>query len=114
MSHSTTIPPSLSPEPSSTGIFQLTLRLIMATELNPLSVLARLSPYLAGSANIVIYSPHLQVLAEVLVHAKSTPIYLNPALTESWSRTYQVLPGRTHPLMTTSATGGYLLHMIRV
>jgi tRNA (adenine-N(1)-)-methyltransferase non-catalytic subunit len=86
----------------------------MATELNPLSVLARLSPYLGGSSNIVIYSQHLPVLAEVLVHAKSAPIYLNPTLTESWTRTYQVLPGRTHPLMSTSSTGGYLISMIRV
>lgn len=92
----------------------LSSRLILATDLNPLSVLARLSQYMGGSSSIIVYSPHLQVLAETLLHMKLSPTYLNPTLTESWSRTYQVLPGRTHPLMSTSATGGYLLHAIGV
>ena len=30
-------------------------------------------------------------------------------LNESWWREYQVLPGRTHPGMMTSGTGGYVL-----
>lgn len=33
---------------------------------------------------------------------------------ESWRREIQVLPMRTHPTMTTSGTGGYLLSGIRV
>lgn len=35
-------------------------------------------------------------------------------LQESWWREYQVLPGRTHPEMMTSGTGGYVLSGIRV
>jgi tRNA (adenine-N(1)-)-methyltransferase non-catalytic subunit len=88
--------------------------LILATELNPLSVSARLSPHLAGSGIIVAYSPYVQVLAEVLQYTKKDQNYLNANITESWTRTYQVLPGRTHPLMTTSGTGGYLFHATRV
>jgi hypothetical protein len=88
--------------------------LILATELNPLSVIARLSPYLAGSGIIVAYSPYVQVLAEVLQYTKKDQNFLNANITESWTRTYQVLPGRTHPLMTTSGTGGYLFHATRV
>jgi len=88
--------------------------LILATELSPLSILARLTPYLGGSAQVVVYSPYLQILAEVLQYAKKNPSYLGPTLTESWSRTYQVLPGRTHPLMTTSGSGGYLFHATKV
>lgn len=79
-----------------------------------MSILARLSPYLIGSAQVVVYSPYIQVLAEILQSAKKDNNYLNPYLTESWSRTYQVLPGRTHPLMTTSGTGGYLFHATKV
>lgn len=86
----------------------------MSTDLNPLSVLARLSPYLAGSATVTVYSQHQQVLAELLQYCKHDAHFLNPNLTESFTRTYQVLPGRTHPLMTTSATGGYLLHALKV
>lgn len=33
---------------------------------------------------------------------------------ESWCREMQVLPARTHPTMTTSGTGGYLLSAVRV
>lgn len=89
-------------------------RIVLATELSPMSILARLSPYLLGSAQVVVYSPYIQVLAEILQSAKKDNNYLNPYLTESWSRTYQVLPGRTHPLMTTSGTGGYLFHATKV
>lgn len=88
--------------------------LILATELSPLSVLARLTPYLAGSATITVYSPYHQILAELLQWTRKDGRYLNANLLESWTRTYQVLPGRTHPLMTTSATGGYLFHATRV
>jgi tRNA (adenine-N(1)-)-methyltransferase non-catalytic subunit len=79
-----------------------------------MSILARLSPYLMGSSQIVVYSPYLQVLAEILQHTKRQVEYLNPTITESWSRTYQVLPGRTHPLMMTSGTGGYLFHATKI
>ncbi|KAK1923132.1 putative eukaryotic translation initiation factor 3 62 kDa subunit [Papiliotrema laurentii] len=88
--------------------------LILATELNPISVIARLTPYILGSGTITVYSPYQQVLAETLQYMKRDPNYLSPSLSESWMRTYQVLPGRTHPMMSTSATGGYLLHCIRV
>ncbi|WVO17302.1 tRNA (adenine(58)-N(1))-methyltransferase non-catalytic subunit TRM6 [Cryptococcus depauperatus] len=88
--------------------------LVLATSLNPISVVSRLTPYLIGSSPIVVYSPYLQVLAELLNWSKKNPHYLNDTLSESWERTYQVLPGRTHPMMTTSATGGYLWSAIRV
>ncbi|KAK8850545.1 hypothetical protein IAR55_004463 [Kwoniella newhampshirensis] len=88
--------------------------LIVATSLSPISVISRLTPYLLGSSSIVAYSSHLQVLAELLSWSKKDPNYINDTITESWERTYQVLPGRTHPMMTTSATGGYLWSAIRV
>ncbi|WWD20728.1 hypothetical protein CI109_105204 [Kwoniella shandongensis] len=88
--------------------------LIVASSLSPISVISRLTPYLLGSSSIVAYSPYMQVLAELLNWSKKDPNYLNDTLTESWERTYQVLPGRTHPMMNTSATGGYLWSAIRV
>lgn len=90
------------------------LRLILATELSPISVINRLTRYLAGSATLAVYSPYQQVLAETLQYCRKDANYLATQMTESWSRTYQVLPGRTHPLMSTSAMGGYLLHATRV
>ncbi|ORY20867.1 Gcd10p family-domain-containing protein [Naematelia encephala] len=88
--------------------------LIVASELNPISILTRLVPYLSGSATITVYSPYHQTLAEVLSHGKKDAQLLGCSLTESWTRTYQVLPGRTHPMMTTSATGGYLFYATKV
>ena len=89
-------------------------RLILATQLNPISVLARLTPYVIGSGTITVYSYLLQVLVESLQYMKKDPNYLAANLTESWTRTYQVLPGRTHPMMSTSGTGGFLLNAVRM
>ncbi|OCF78658.1 tRNA (adenine-N(1)-)-methyltransferase non-catalytic subunit TRM6 [Kwoniella mangroviensis CBS 8886] len=88
--------------------------LILATTLSPISVLSFLTQYLIGSAPIVVYSPHMQVLAELLAWSKKDPHYLHDTLSESWERTYQVLPGRTHPMMNTSTSGGWLWSAIRV
>lgn len=88
--------------------------LISASLVSPPSFLSRLTPYLAGSAPIVVYSQFQSVLAQTLSGMRSRPEYLAPSLTESFMRRYQVLPGRTHPTMSTSGTGGYLLHTLRV
>lgn len=42
------------------------------------------------------------------------PSYLAPSITESWLRRYQVLPGRMHPTMNASGSGGFILHAIKV
>lgn len=42
------------------------------------------------------------------------PSYLAPSITESWLRRYQVLPGRMHPTMSASGSGGFILHAIKV
>jgi len=78
--------------------------LILATELSPISVLSRLTPYLAGSATITIYSPYQQVLAEVMQFTKKDANYLGETLSESWTRTYQVWSMRSWSL--TPLTGG--------
>ncbi|WRT70709.1 uncharacterized protein IL334_007707 [Kwoniella shivajii] len=88
--------------------------LVLSTSLSPISVVSFLTQYLIGSSPIVVYSPHLQVLAELLNWSKKDPHYLHDTLSESWERTYQVLPGRTHPMMNTSASGGYIWSAIRV
>lgn len=62
----------------------------------------------------MVYSPHSQILADLQTKLRDYPEWLSPSLIESWLRRYQVLPGRTHPLMNMSGSGGYLLHSIRV
>lgn len=78
------------------------------------SIIERLIPRLAGSANIVAHSPFVQPLVEAHARLRLSPTLINVSVSEPWLRRYQVLPGRTHPEMTTSSTGGAILHAIRV
>lgn len=88
--------------------------LVVASEYDPFSIIERLVLYLGGSASLVVYSPHLQILSDLQNKLRDNPQYLAPSVTESWLRRYQVLPGRTHPTMSTTGSGGYLLHAIKV
>jgi tRNA (adenine58-N1)-methyltransferase non-catalytic subunit len=78
------------------------------------------------------------MLVDACIYLRMCKQCINPEITESWLRNYQVshyhrifaftmrsfsdrvcylyqvLPGRTHPQMTTSGGGGYILHAKRV
>ncbi|KAF7792269.1 hypothetical protein EIP86_003305 [Pleurotus ostreatoroseus] len=86
----------------------------VASQYDPFEILEKLSPYLAGSASIVVHSPHVQILSDLQNKLRDLPGYLGPSLTEGFLRKYQVLPGRTHPMMNMSGSGGFLLHVIKV
>ncbi|KAJ3535809.1 hypothetical protein NMY22_g6316 [Coprinellus aureogranulatus] len=88
--------------------------LVIASEYDPYSIIERLSPYLGGSAPIVVHSPHVQILADLQTRLRSLPQYLCPSVTEGWLRRYQVLPGRTHPMMAMSGSGGFILHALKI
>ncbi|GJE89581.1 Gcd10p-domain-containing protein [Phanerochaete sordida] len=88
--------------------------LVIASQYDPWSILERLYPYLGGSASIVVHSPQVQILSDLHAKLRDLPGYLGPSLTEGFLRRYQVLPGRTHPTMNTSGTGGFILHAIKV
>jgi tRNA (adenine-N(1)-)-methyltransferase non-catalytic subunit len=55
---------------------------------------------------------YLQLKTSICLQVSKEAVALQ--LQESWWREYQVLPGRTHPEMMTSGTGGYVLSGIRV
>ncbi|CAG8727344.1 23920_t:CDS:10 [Cetraspora pellucida] len=86
--------------------------LLVASQYQPESILETLVPYLARSRPIIIYHINREVLVNTCVHMRISGKFLNPQITESWLRGYQVLPGRTHPSMSTSGGGGYLLQTI--
>ncbi|OBZ80015.1 tRNA (adenine(58)-N(1))-methyltransferase non-catalytic subunit TRM6 [Grifola frondosa] len=88
--------------------------LIIATEYDPYSILEKLTPYLGGSASIVVHGPNVQVVTELQCRVRDLPQYLGPTVTEMWLRCYQVLPGRTHPMMNASGSGGFIFHAIKV
>ncbi|KAI0785350.1 Gcd10p-domain-containing protein [Irpex lacteus] len=88
--------------------------LLIASQYEPWSIIERLSPYLGGSASIVVHSPQVQILSDLYCKLRDLPQYLGTSLTEGFLRKYQVLPGRTHPTMNTSGTGGFILNTIKV
>jgi len=113
--------------------------LVVATSMDPASVLRVTVPLLKGGAPVVVYSASVQPLVE-LVDVYSGPrktAYLNalsdgteiseddfpvdprlllaPSLQTARAQEWQVLPGRTHPLMTgRGGSEGYLFTATRV
>ncbi|TFK19974.1 Gcd10p-domain-containing protein [Coprinopsis marcescibilis] len=88
--------------------------LIIASEYDPSTIIERLSHYLAGSASVVVHSPYIQIVANLQTKLRHEPQFLCPSVTEAWLRQYQVLPGRTHPMMAMSGSGGFILHATKI
>lgn len=85
--------------------------LILASPaLEPLDALRECLPLCAPSAPFAVWCPFSQPLADALHALRRERLAVNLALTEPWLRRHQVLPGRTHPTMTTGAgAGGFVL-----
>ncbi|KAL9128754.1 MAG: hypothetical protein Q9217_002633 [Psora testacea] len=113
--------------------------LVIASVMKPVSLLYHLIPLLRGAAPIVVYCPHLEPLAELADYYSTarkaafiteTPtelgmetedfpvdprLLLAPIIQTARARPWQVLPGRTHPLMTGRGGGeGYVFTATRV
>jgi tRNA (adenine58-N1)-methyltransferase non-catalytic subunit len=97
--------------------------LIIASFTNPVSILHHAVPMLAGAAQVVVYAPHIEPLVELAdcyskarrtalintpVEFRNVPsadfpvdptLLLAPMVQTARVRRWQVLPGRTHPLM---------------
>ncbi|CAH1791433.1 unnamed protein product [Owenia fusiformis] len=83
--------------------------LIVASKFHPTPIVMDLIEYVAPSRPIVVFSQYKEPLMDCFSKLRSRGGVLNLRLTETWLREHQVLPGRTHPLINMSATGGYLL-----
>ena len=113
--------------------------LIVASVMNPVSVLRHTVPLLRGAAQVVVYSPTIESLIELsdcYSTGRRTAFVTNPPDTESMPtedfplnpalllaptiqtarvRSWQALPGRTHPLMTgRGGSEGYVFTATRV
>lgn len=113
--------------------------LIIASHTSTTSILHHLVPLLAGGSQIVVYSPHVEPLTEIAdlystarrtafintpEHERRVPspdfpvdptLLLSPMVQTARARKWQVLPGRTHPVMTSRGGGeGYLFVATRV
>jgi hypothetical protein len=84
--------------------------LLVASRFDPLSLLVRLLPMLKPGRPFAVHCEFLAPLTDAMFALrKADGAVLNLVLTESWLREYQVLPARTHPNMSMSASGGYVL-----
>lgn len=78
------------------------------------TLLPALMPLLAPSSAFVAYHPSSQPLIAAFDALFAARSVINLQMTESWMRVHQVLPMRTHPNMSMSGTGGFLLTGTRV
>ena len=113
--------------------------LIVASVMSPVSILRHTVPLLRGAAQVVVYSPTIESLVELADYysksrrtafvtkppnSESMPtedfplnptLLLAPTIQTARSRSWQVLPGRTHPLMTgRGGSQGYVFTATRV
>lgn len=96
---------------------QLDSLILASAEFHPQPLLEYLLPSLKPSRPFVIYSLSLNPLCECfqwLKQGTSSWSVVNLEVIESNLRKYQVLPNRTHPLMSQNVPGGYLLSGIKV
>jgi tRNA (adenine58-N1)-methyltransferase non-catalytic subunit len=88
--------------------------IIIATRCDPTATLRQLLPYLAPSCPFVVYSEFIEPLAHCFQQILEDGLAINLRLSDTWTRGYQVLPGRTHPNMNMSQSGGFLLVGIKL
>lgn len=88
--------------------------LMIACKELPSNILSKLFGYLLPSRPFVVYSLHQEPLVSLylLLKQRKDVIYLR--ITETWYRPYQILPDRSHPVVTMSSSSGYLLSGIKL
>jgi len=88
--------------------------LIIATKFDPLACLLKMLPHLAPSAPFVIFSDFIEPLVKCFHEVHGRRLAINLRLMDTWMREYQVLPGRTHPKMSMSQSGGFILTGVKL
>jgi tRNA (adenine58-N1)-methyltransferase non-catalytic subunit len=83
--------------------------LVVATRLDVIPVFDILLKHVAPSGTFAVYSMFLAPLSELQFALQLSKMACRVELMESTVVNHQVLPGRTHPNMSDSATGGYVL-----
>ncbi|KAJ9075014.1 tRNA (adenine(58)-N(1))-methyltransferase non-catalytic subunit trm6 [Entomophthora muscae] len=83
--------------------------IIASSTTHPLGILEALAPLVAPSRQVVMYSMYKEPLLETLLKMREASCFLNPTITDCWLRQYQVLPGRSHPDMSSPGASGFLL-----
>ncbi|XP_010207149.2 tRNA (adenine(58)-N(1))-methyltransferase non-catalytic subunit TRM6 isoform X1 [Colius striatus] len=88
--------------------------LIVASKFHPTPLLLALLEFVAPSRPFVVYCQYKEPLLDCYTKLRERGGVINLKLSETWLRNYQVLPDRSHPKLTMSGGGGYLLSGITV
>lgn len=88
--------------------------LVVAARGDVIPVMDVLLPRVAPGGTFAVYSAHMHALAELQLALQLSRMAVRVELMESGLVQHQVLPGRTHPMMSDSATGGYVLWGVRI
>ena len=87
--------------------------LLVMSEHTPVSILTHLLPHINYSRKVAVYSTYREPLL-TLRHHDFDGSLLMPNITELRARGFQILPGRTRPVMTQRGEYGYVYHAIKV
>ena len=87
---------------------------VIVARYDPTATLLGLLPYLAPSCPFVVYCEFIEPLTECFRELQKQDLAINLRLSDTWTREYQVLPGRTHPNMNMSQSGGFILTGIKL
>jgi tRNA (adenine-N(1)-)-methyltransferase non-catalytic subunit len=88
--------------------------IILVVRYDPTETLLGLLPYLAPSSPFVVYCEFIEPLTQCFLQLQRQNLAINLRVSDTWAREYQVLPGRTHPNMNMSQSGGFLLTGIKL
>ena len=80
----------------------------------PIEVMQLVLYALQPSASIVVFSPILSNLVDLQEYLLQSHQGANVRIEELWTREQQVLPCRTHPVMSMHAASGFILSAIKI
>lgn len=87
---------------------------IIAAKSDPTETLLGMMTFLGTSCPFVVFCEFMEPLSECFMELQKQNLAINLRLSDTWFREYQVLPGRTHPNMTMSQNGGFILTGIKL
>lgn len=88
--------------------------LCIAADPEPKELIEQLADRLASGSFVCAYCNFLEPLGRAFDSMLGLRKFINIQLTDTFTRQYQVLRNRTHPMMSMNGFGGYLLTAIKV
>ncbi|CAM9271442.1 unnamed protein product, partial [Ectocarpus fasciculatus] len=88
--------------------------LIIATKYDPLPILKESLVLLYPSSPFVVFCEFMEPLVECYNYLHQNGLAIRMQLCDTWKREFQTLPGRCHPEMRMTTSGGYILSGIYV